>query len=327
MCRKLFFLASFVLMLALTLSSPASAELVAWWRFDDGSGTTAMDSSGNGNDGTLSGNPQWVGGQLGGALDFSGTNSRVTAPHIPLDNRSFTIALWVNLGQNTSEHIAISQGPGSTNNGLHLRLGGSGNPPAGGLNFGFYANDLVTGGGLLELNTWYHLGFVYDVDAQQKRIYVGGALVDEATSTPFLGTTQDTLIGSWNSDQWFEGMIDDVQIYDEALTENNIQAVMRGLEGYPYASKPNPADGALHAETWASMGWRAGDFAVSHDVYFGENFDDVNDGLGDTFRGNQDVDSTYFVVGLSGASGFRPRRHIYRFQAMVTNLLTQKTRF
>jgi len=300
MCRKLLFLASFVLVLGLTLTGPARADLVAWWMFDDGSGTTALDSSGNGNNGTLTGDPQWVAGQLGGALDFSGTNSRVTAPHIPLDNRSFTIAMWVNLGQNTSEHIALSQGPGSTNEGLHLRLGGAGNPAAGGINFGFYGNDLVTGGGLLELNTWYHLGFVYDIDDQQQRIYLDGELVGERASTPFLGTTQDTLIGSWNSDQWFEGIIDDVQIYDHVLTENEILAAMRGLEGYPYASKPSPADGAMITETWASMAWSAGDFAVSHNVYFGDNFDDVNDGTGDTFRGNQALNSKYFVAGFPG---------------------------
>jgi len=294
MCRKLLFLASFVFVLVLTLTGPSSAELVAWWRFDDGSGTTAVDSTGNGNDGTLSGNPQWVAGQLGGALDFSGTNSRVTAPHIPLDNRSFTIAMWVNLGQNTSQHIALSQGPGSTNNGLHLRLGQT---ATGGINFGFYGNDLITGGGILELNTWYHLGFVYDIDDQQKRIYVDGALVDEGASTPFLGTTQDTLIGSWNSDQWFEGILDDVQIHNNALSEAEIQSAMSG-QGYPNALAPNPADGSLILETWASMSWEAGDFAVSHDVYFGDNFDDVNDGTGDTFQGNQG--SVYFVAGFAG---------------------------
>ncbi len=63
-------------------------------------------------------------------------------------------------------------------------------------------------------------------------------------------------------------------------------------------TKPDPADGAIHPDTWVSMSWRAGHTAVSHDVYFGETFADVNDGTGDTFRGNQT--SVFFVVGFPG---------------------------
>ena len=68
--------------------------------------------------------------------------------------------------------------------------------------------------------------------------------------------------------------------------------------GNPFARRPNPKDGTLHEDTWISMSWSAGDFAVSHDVYLGDNFNDVNDGTGDTFRGNQ-VD-THFVAGFQG---------------------------
>jgi hypothetical protein len=64
------------------------------------------------------------------------------------------------------------------------------------------------------------------------------------------------------------------------------------------AYNPAPEDGALHLDTWASLSWSAGDTAASHDVYFGENLNDVNDGLGDTFLGNQT--STFFVVGFPG---------------------------
>ena len=64
------------------------------------------------------------------------------------------------------------------------------------------------------------------------------------------------------------------------------------------AHDPSPADGAIYTETWATIGWTPGKTAVSHDVYFGENFDDVNDGTGDAFQGNQG--SAYFVVGFPG---------------------------
>ncbi len=68
--------------------------------------------------------------------------------------------------------------------------------------------------------------------------------------------------------------------------------------GSPLARDPNPADGSVHPETWASLSWKPGDFAVSHDVYFGDNLDDVNAGTGNTFYGNQV--STFFVVGFPG---------------------------
>ncbi len=64
------------------------------------------------------------------------------------------------------------------------------------------------------------------------------------------------------------------------------------------AYSPGPADGELYMDTWASLYWSAGKTADTHDVYFGENFNDVNDGTGDTFRGNQV--GTFFTVGFPG---------------------------
>jgi len=66
------------------------------------------------------------------------------------------------------------------------------------------------------------------------------------------------------------------------------------------ASNPKPRDGAMLEATWTNLSWRAGDFAVSHDVYLGDNFDDVNDGTADTFRGNQPLTSKTVFVGFFG---------------------------
>jgi len=65
------------------------------------------------------------------------------------------------------------------------------------------------------------------------------------------------------------------------------------------STNPVPADGAINTDTWANLRWSPATAAVSHDVYFSDNFDDVNDGTGDAFRGNQI--QTYFVVGLAGS--------------------------
>jgi hypothetical protein len=66
----------------------------------------------------------------------------------------------------------------------------------------------------------------------------------------------------------------------------------------PQARRPNPKDGELNMETWANLSWLPGDFAVSHDVYIGDNFDDVNNGAESTFVGNQA--GTFIVVGFPG---------------------------
>ncbi|TES89496.1 MAG: hypothetical protein E3J93_00370, partial [Dehalococcoidia bacterium] len=65
-----------------------------------------------------------------------------------------------------------------------------------------------------------------------------------------------------------------------------------------YAYGPQPFDGTLHADTWINLAWMPGDIAVSHDVYLGESFDDVNSGAEGTFVGNQAV--TSLIVGLPG---------------------------
>ncbi len=63
-------------------------------------------------------------------------------------------------------------------------------------------------------------------------------------------------------------------------------------------TNPVPADGSINTDTWANLRWSPATAAVSHEVYFSDNFDDVNDGTGDAFRGNQI--QTYCVVGLPG---------------------------
>ena len=86
----------------------------------------------------------------------------------------------------------------------------------------------------------------------------------------------------------------------------NVDDIMRvaeyGLGRNPYARGPEPKDGAMVADTWASMSWLPGDFAVSHDVYVGDNFDDVNDATpdSDVFRVNQGLGTEFYIAGFFG---------------------------
>jgi len=72
-----------------------------------------------------------------------------------------------------------------------------------------------------------------------------------------------------------------------------------GIEpGNKKAASPNPADGVYLDQQWATLSWKPGNLAVSHDVYMGDNFEDVNEGTGATFRGNQG--DVFYVAGFPG---------------------------
>jgi hypothetical protein len=91
---------------------------------------------------------------------------------------------------------------------------------------------------------------------------------------------------SWGFGAAGDLFVDEVRILDAA---GGVTAI---------ASNPSPADGAYHEDTWVNLSWKPGDFAVSHDVYIGDNFYDVDSGAEGTFQGNQT--DTFIVVGFPG---------------------------
>ncbi len=94
-------------------------------------------------------------------------------------------------------------------------------------------------------------------------------------------------------------------------TDEDYQNARIGI-GFGPVSGPYPTNGAIHEDTWVSLSWRPGDFAVSHDVYLGENYDDVDAGTGDTFQGNQTL--TEFTIGFPGFAypdGLKPGTTYY----------------
>ena len=153
----------------------------------------------------------------------------------------------------------------------------------------------------MEADEWYHVA-IAAANNSPMQLYVNGE--EDAPSIDVAGTLWGDgdryYVGS-NSGHgmgWFQGVVDDVQIYDSILTAEEVGRIAASSGGFPLAFGPTPKDGALHADTWVTLSWRPGDFAVSHDVYLGENFDDVNNGTGGTFRGNQA--GTFYVAGFPG---------------------------
>jgi len=304
MCRKLVYLVSFVLVLGLVLTSVAKAadpDLAAYWKFDETSGETAFDSTGNGNDGAFVGDPKWIPGKLGGALEFDGDDylNCGNGPSLQIQDE-ITIAFWfkVEAFSNTWEAFMAkgdnsyrtSRG-GGTGNATHLGISGT---STGGGNGWFNGTVVVTD------NQWHHMAATYD--GAEGRIYIDGVLDVTSPGTGQINiSTFDLYIGenSQATGRFLHGLLDEMRIYSRALTESEILGVMAGAGAeYPFASGPNPADGVYHEDTWVNLSWRAGDFAVSHDVYLGDNFDAVNEGAEGTFIGNQAA--TFIVAGFPG---------------------------
>ena len=299
MCRKMIFLISFVLVLS--MASNVSAELVAYWTFDEDSGDIVYDSTGNGNDGTIFG-AQRGGGKYGKALHFNASDNYVEVPtsdSLEIDT-NVSIAAWINWVDAGDGWLAImangQQGGPWENYGLFVNRAG-----------GFLYFTLSLDGGHITQQTpdnaiqsdeWLHACATWD--GSNARIYVNGEMVLEQAQSGQLVPPQLPLrIGHRNgSSHFFNGIIDEVRVYNHTLIEEEILAAMEGGEGYPYALGPAPKDGTLHLDTWASISWQAGDYAVSHDVYFGDNYDDVNNSAGSTFQGNQA--DTFFVAGFPG---------------------------
>jgi len=300
MFKKLIYLACFCLVLSLVLTSSAQAELVGWWRLDEGTGTTAADSSSGGNDGTFVGSPQWVAvGKVNGAIEFGGGDSVSVPGGANINPESITLMTWVNFNEvdNTSvrqdylsrgDDYGFSLHEDNADQKIHGVVTSAG------------AWSVVDGQTAVEADTWYHTALTYDAGTDMLTLYLDGEVDGELSVTSGL---EHRLGGSLTlgtySGRDLLGKLDEVKIFDEALSQDEIKAEMGGA-GFPYAYNPVPQDGAIHPATWVTLSWKPGDFAASHDVYMGDNLEDVNDGIGDTFRGNLAADTLFYVAGFPG---------------------------
>jgi hypothetical protein len=204
------------------------------------------DYSKHGNHGELVGKADFVEGKHGEALEFS-EGGEVKAPYVPLNQRSFSICMWVKpeLAGGTEQCVFTQMQANATNTSLHFRIYTHGT-----IRMGFYSNDLDVAG-MLTAGEWSHICFWLDVEGKSRRIYVDGEQVAEdagKAGIEYLGASGNTMIGSWStSGQKFNGTIDEVQVWDRALTETEIQQSMRDLMTFAV-----DASGKL-AATWGGL--------------------------------------------------------------------------
>ena len=216
-----------LLVLGLTGSgvSAAPSGLVAAYNFDEGTGTTAADSSGNGNTATLSGATWSTTGKCGKALSFNGTSNYVrvndsASLHL---TTGMTLDAWVNMtGGGSWRTVIFKERTGGMTYSLYAQNGS--NRPVGQVYVNAEQN--AQGTAAVPLNTWTHLATTYDGTTQ--KLFVNGVQVASRAQTgSIISSTGLLKIGGnaiWS--EWFKGLIDDVRIYNRALSQSEIQTDM-----------------------------------------------------------------------------------------------------
>ncbi len=281
MCGKSVLLAVVVFLSLVGAGGPVHAadpNLIGWWRFDETSGTTAADSSGNGLDGTLVGQPQWVAGKTEGALLFDGVDDMVEVAYDPaLDlGQALTIAAWLKL-QNLSTYyfIAVKAPSGSAPDNYGGNYEFRTAPTTGVLEFLHQTSESTNfssypSTGRLTAGRWYHVA-VTIVKGGSVKFYIDGVSAGTATQAGAFGLLNQEplrLAGRKDSYSFFNGLLDEVQIYNRALKD----AEIKQLAARPKAYDPQPADGATGV-TMPLLQWTAATFATAHAVYFGTSPD------------------------------------------------------
>ena len=207
--------------------SPVASNLVGAWGFDETSGTTTADASGRGNTGTLSGPTRNTGGRFGGALSFDGINDWVTVPDADsLDLTSgMTLEAWVRptaIGSGWRT-VLLKEQPGDL---IYALYAGDGAGRAATHIF-TTADRGLSGTTATPLNAWTHLAATYDGATQ--RIYVNGVQAASRAQTGAMRVSTGALrIGGNNiwSNEWFAGLIDELRVYNRALSAAEISADM-----------------------------------------------------------------------------------------------------
>jgi len=201
----------------------SAADLVALWHFDENIGLIANDSTGNGNDGTVYG-ASWVDGKLGKALSFDGIDDHVDCGDISTANwTSLTTEAWVYWDGGTLSGYAGVYCKAAYGNDIgRLLINGAGKILVQNGNGDFYSNS-----GVVPVNEWCHIAYVYDQVAGKEYIYVNGDQEGEQPRTGDIAqNSTDFCIGyGWGGSTYyiFSGLIDEVRIWDGALTKDEIE--------------------------------------------------------------------------------------------------------
>ena len=196
--------------------------IVGWWKFDEGTGLVALDSSGNLNVGTINGGSSYVTGKVGPyALSFDGSSGYVGASAESILTDNLTFSGWVKwTGVNTTLPVPFYNGNSAGDGyGIIIQDGGCSVGNYIGILLGGKTCDVLNSTYILPSNQWVLV--TIERNAGTWYLYVNGNLVvTGGTTSPSSATTKLT-IGTASAD-YFPGSIDDVRIYNRALSADEI---------------------------------------------------------------------------------------------------------
>jgi PKD repeat protein len=199
--------------------------LVAAYSFEETSGSQVSDASGNANHGSISGATRIAAGRFGRALQFNGKNDWVTVDHSASLNltKGMTLEAWVypTASTRTPATILMKEGSGTASYRIYTNFRREG--PTSIINIGG-ASKTLSDQSKLPVNTWSHVAATYDGSTQ--KLYVNGELVGSRSQTGSIDVSTGKLRIGGNSvwGYYFAGYIDEVRVYNRALTEAEIAA-------------------------------------------------------------------------------------------------------
>jgi hypothetical protein len=209
---------------ALQTCAAVPSGLVSWWRAE----SNALDSVGT-NNGVLTNGAGYGPGEVGTAFSFNGNNQCVVIPSSPslsfASNAPMSVELWAfRAGSASVMHLFGKRSACSSDGDMNYQL--AFNDDSGeGLCFGDGGGNEVASGLDMPTNVWIHLAGTFD--GTNYCLYLNGSLI--ATNTGTLGPTNSAPLEIGGSDdcsgQFFDGLIDEVSLYDQALTSNEVAAI------------------------------------------------------------------------------------------------------
>jgi large repetitive protein len=220
-------------MLSVRQADAVDSTLVAHYKMDENGGTALVDASESGNNGTIAGSPTWVTSQagLGYALNLNGTSQYATVPHNSSLNITgpITLTAWVRPAVKTTQDV-VRKAINSSTDGYELTLATGGtaffrlNQKA---SLDIYRVD-STSPYPFDGSTWVHIAGTYD--GTTIRIYFNGAPQNSKAGPTSITQNSNSLnIGAtWNgttSSRWFKGLMDEVRVYNRALSDTEIAAL------------------------------------------------------------------------------------------------------
>lgn len=250
------------------LTTPTSVDtsLKGYWSFNgkDVSGTTAYDRSGAGNTGTLTLGPTVTPGKLGQALNFDGSNDYVTVPSATSLNSTsqITVSAWIKRVGTGTRQFFVSKGSANTvaTTQYWLELT-SGNVLVFELASGSTEHKLTSGFTLTDTQNWHHVVGTYDGTTQ--KIFLDG--VQDATTSTWSGAlnalSDDVAIGNRSVfyDIPFNGSIDEVRIYNRALSAGEIQSLYKLGQSDEVNTGASQAQGTGRLDSGLAGYWKMDD--------------------------------------------------------------------